>query len=155
MAATKDVERLRKITLATIGAKPDFELLMKADGKRKDLADIYGVATKAKPGTSDYGPYVAFLGQFRAVNLETKQVYESSKAIFPQFIEEELFGALGQGGETPNVEFAMRISAKYDKDAATKYVYDMKPIIPPRENAQFSALESRVKESAKLLPAPK
>lgn len=153
MAEAKEVERLRKITLGTIKVQPDIEELMKAPGKRLDLVDLYGVATKAKPGTSDYGAYVAFLGSFRAVRLSDKQVFESSKIILPQFIEEELFGAFNEGS-TGNVEFAFRISAKYDKDAGTKYVYDMKSLVPVAENAQLTALLGKVKEAAKALPAP-
>jgi hypothetical protein len=153
-AASTEPERLRKITLGTISAQPDIEKLLKMDGKRMDCADIFGVATKAKPGSSDFGPFVAFLGSFRAVNLQTKEIFESSKIIFPQFIEEELFGAFGEGG-VGNVEFAFRISAKYDKDAATKYVYEMKSLLPVKENAQLSGLLDRVKEAAKALPAPR
>lgn len=154
MADGKEVERLRKITLGTIKVQPDIEELMKAPGRKLDLADIYGVATKAKPGTSDYGPYVSFLGSFRAVRLADKAVFESSKIILPQFIEEELFGAFGEG-MTGNVEFAFRVSAKYDKEAATKYVYDMKSLVPVAENAQLAGLLGKVKEAQKALAAPK
>jgi hypothetical protein len=153
MANAKEVERLRKITLGTIGVQPDIEALMAAPQKRLDLADIYGVATKAKPSNSDYGPFVAFLGSFRAVRLADKQVFESSKIILPKFIEEELYGAFGDG-MTGNVEFAFRISAKFDKDAGTKYVYDMKSLVPVKENAQLAGLLEKVKEAAKALPAP-
>lgn len=153
-AAATEPETVRKITLGVLGVQPDIEELMKADGKRLDLCDLYGVATKAKPGSSDYGPFVAFLGDFRAIRLADKAAFASRKIIFPAFIEEELYAAFTDG-VNGNVEFAMRISAKFDKDAATKYVYEMKPIIKPAESAQLTALESRMKEQAKLLPAPK
>jgi hypothetical protein len=151
--AEKEVERLRKITLGTLNVQPDVEELLKAPGKRFDLVDIYGVARKASPGTSDYGAFVAFLGAFRAVRLSDKQVFESSKIILPKFIEEELYSAFGDG-MAGNVEFAFRVSAKYDKDAATKYVYDMKSLVPVAENAQLTALLGKVKEATKALPAP-
>lgn len=149
----KEIETVRKITLGTIGVQPDIEELLKKPGKRADLCDLYGVATKAKPGSSDYGPFVAFLGQFRAKRLADGQEFDSRKIIFPAFIEEELYGAFGEDN-TGNVEFAMRISAKYDADAATKYVYEMKPIIKPKENAQLADLMTRANEAAKALPAP-
>lgn len=149
--AAKEIERVRKITLGTIKCQPDIEALIKS--KRIDLCDLYGIATRAKPGSSDYGPYVAFVGTFRAVRLEDKAEFESSKIILPQFIEEELFAAFN-GEASGNVEFAMRISAKFDKDAATKYVYDMVPLIKPKENAQLADLLGKVKEATKLLPAP-
>lgn len=151
--AGKDVETLRKITLGTLEVQPDIEELLKKPGKRMDLCDLYGVATKAKPGSSDYGPFVAFLGTFRAKRLADGAEFEARKIIFPSFIEEELYGAFGEDN-SGNVEFAMRISAKYDADAATKYVYEMKPIIKPAENAQLANLMDRAKEALKALPAP-
>lgn len=152
--AAKEIERLRKITLGTIKVQPDLEKLLKMPGKRADLCDLYGIATRAKPGNSDYGPFVAFVGTFRAIRLEDKAEFESSKIILPAFIEEELFAAFN-GEQNANVEFAMRISAKYDAEAATKYVYDMVPLIKPKENAQLANLMGAVKEAQKALPAPK
>lgn len=149
----KEVNTPRKITLKTIGVTPDFEELMKAEGKKMKLAHIFGVATKAKPGQSDLGPYVKFLGQFRAVNLATKDEYESSAIILPRFLEEQLFGMLPEGGG--NVEFAFELSARFDKDAATKYVYDARNLLPVKENAQLMDLAGRVKDAVKSLPKPK
>lgn len=152
MAANKDVEvqNPRKLTLKVImGGNPDVEKLLAVPGKRIALCNIYGVATRAKPGQSDLGPYVAFLGQFRGTNLDTGEIFESSKMILPKFVEEQLFAALPEGGG--NVEFAMQFSAKYDKDAASKYIYEAKSLLPTQENAQLAALESKVKEAAKLL----
>jgi hypothetical protein len=151
--AGNEIQTPRKITLKGIGAQADIEKLMSADGRRMKLAHVYGVATRAKPGQTDTGPYVKFLGQFRAVNLATKEVFESSAIILPRFIEEGLFAALPDGGG--NVEFAVEISAKFDKDAATKYVYESKSLLPTQENAQLAQLETRVKEAAKALVAPK
>lgn len=153
-AAAKEAETLRKITVGTIEAQPDIEELLKKEGKRMDLADFIGIATKAKPGSSDFGPFVAFLGQFQAKNLSTGNLYTSRKIILPKFIEEELFGAFDADGNG-NVEFAFRLSAKYDKEAATKYVYEMKSIIKPKENAQFTELLTRAAAEMKSLPAPK
>ena len=153
MANEKEVNTPRKLTLKTIGAQPDFEKLMAAPGKRMKLAHIFGVATKGKPGQSEHGAYVKVLGQFRATNLLTKESYESSTAILPKFLEETLYGMLPEGGG--NVEFAIELSAKYDAEAVTKYVYEAKNLLPPAENAQLVALESRVKEAVKALPKPK
>jgi hypothetical protein len=149
-AKANTVEYPRKITLKVIGASPDFEKLLAAEGKRMACADIYGIATKGKPGQSDLGPYVRFLGQFRAVNLATKQVYESPVCILPRFIEEGLWGALGMDG-AQQVEFAVRISAKFDKDSATKYVYEARNLLPVKEADALAQLASRVGESVKAL----
>lgn len=152
--ATKEREQLRKITVRKVmGEKPDIEALLKAPGKRMDLMDVYGVVTKAKPGSSDYGEYVRFLGTFVAINLQTKEEFESSVCILPRFLEEGLYGALGTEG-AQNVEFALRLSIKYDKEAATNYVYEHKNLVPTKETDAMQALADKVKAAAKALPAP-
>lgn len=152
--AEKETSYPRKITLKTIGAQPDFEKLMKAEGKKMSLAHIFGVITRSKPGQSDLGAFVKFLGQFKAVNTATGEIFESAAIILPRFLEEQLYGALPAEG-AGNVEFAIELSAKYDKDAATKYVYEARNLLPLKENAQMKELESRVGERVKALAAPK
>lgn len=151
MAAKQtEVQNPRKLTIKVVmGGNPDIEVLLKAPGKRINLCQIFGIATKAKPGQSDMGPFVAFLGQFRATNLETGEIFESPKMILPKFLEEQLHAVLPETGG--NVEFAFQIAVKYDATAATKYVYEAKNLLPPAENAQLDDLTKRVKEAGKLL----
>lgn len=151
--ATKEteVQNPRKITIKTVCGKIDFEDVQKAGVL--PLMDVYGVATRAKPGSTDLGAFVAFLGQFRATNLRTKERFESAKIILPKFLEESLYGALPEEGG--QVQFAFRLSAKYNKDVATKYEYQAKSLIKPAESDILAALEGQVTEAVKALPAPR
>jgi len=142
----------RKITLATIGAQPTIKEVLASPDEKLALARIYGVASVAKPGASQHGPYVKFLGQFKAVNLRTGQVFTSNAMILPKFVEEQLFGAMG-GESTQGVEFAFEMAAHYDESAATKYVYDAQHLLKAVDSEQMKQLESRI-SSAAALPNP-
>ncbi len=144
---------IRKITVKTVCDTPDIEAILKAEGKRMDLMDIYGIAKGMKPGSGDNGPYVAFIGEFRAKNIQTGELFLSAKALVPKVLEEMIAGA-GMAGDVFNpVEFAFRISVEYDKSAATKYVYDVTPLVPMEENDTIRALENKMSAMA-ALPAP-
>lgn len=154
----------RKITLKEIGAQPSKEdraAMLLDHSKVIALARIYGIAGAFKPGmgTTPDGtqkPYVKFLGQFRAINLKTGEVFNSSTMILPQFIEEQLHGILSAGG-AQSVEFAVEISAQGDKPgakpSATGYTYSVKPLLQMGENSALAALEAKFSNVAKL-PAP-
>lgn len=154
----------RKITLKEIGAQPSREdraAMLTDPTKKIALARIYGVAGSFKPGmgqTPDgtQKPYVKFLGQFRAVNLRTGEVFNSATLILPQFIEEQLHGVL-TSGNAQSAEFGFEISAQGDqpgkKPSATGYTYQAHSLLQMGENTVLAALEAKF--SAPALPAPK
>lgn len=152
----KEVNTPRKITTKTMlnGEKVDIEKLIAAEGKRLFVGDVFGIANRFKPGASDLGPYVKFLGSFRATGADG-EVYESNVLILPKFLEEQLHAVMPNEGEAGGVEFAFRLTVKYDKDVATKYVYEAKSLLPPKEADQLAALAERVGAATKALPAPK
>lgn len=153
----------RKITLKEIGAQPTKEeraAMLLDHTKIIPLARIYGVAGSFKPGmgqTPDgtQKPYVKFLGQFRAVNLKTGEVFNSATLILPQFIEEQLHGILASGN-AQSAEFGFEIAAQGDqpgkKPNATGYTYQAKSLLAMGENSVLAALEAKFQAA---LPAPK
>lgn len=149
-------EALRKITLGTINAQPDADEVAKMEksGKPLALADIFGIARRFKPGVSTLGEYVKFVGQFKAVNLVTKEQFTAPVVILPKFLEEQLYAVMGSNDAAQDVQFGFRISAKYDKKAATKYVYAAASLMKPSENDPLALLEATIAENAKALPAP-
>lgn len=151
--ANVKMEQVRKITLGTIGAQPSLEEIAKMEktGMALELADVYGIATKFKPDDSDKGPFVRFYGSFRAVNLRTKQVFTAGTMILPKLIEEGLFAVMSAEGVN-NVRFAFRVRAKFDKKAATKYVYAAESLTPTSEDDPVALLERQV--FGKALAAP-
>lgn len=155
----------RKITIKEIGAQPSNEeraAMLTNPALVTPLARIYGIAGAFKPGmgsTPDgtQKPYIKFLGQFKAVNLKTGEVFQSASMILPGFIEEQLHGAMTADG-TRSVEFAWEISAQGDqpgkKKSATGYTYNAKPLLDVGENSALTALESKF-SNVKQLSAPK
>jgi len=139
----------RKITLKEVGAQPSNEdkaAMLLDSTKEITLARIYGVAGAFKPGNSDHGPFVKFMGQFKAVNMRTGEIFIGTTLILPRFLEEQLHGHLSAG--TVGVEFAFEVSAKGDqpgaKKSATGYTYTAKPLIGFAENSALAALEAKI-----------
>lgn len=141
------MEVVRKLSIKTMGATPSLDDLAKlekvADNKEKNylaIAHVFGIAKKFRPGETDKGPFIRFLGQFKGINVRTKTEYTAGAAFFPKPIEEGLFGAMDP--EAPNdVQFAFEIGVKYDASAATKYEYICRPLIKPAENDALSLLQ--------------
>ena len=140
----------RKITLKECGAQPTKEeraaMLLNA-ALKVPLLRVYGIAGAFKPGSSDFGPFVKFIGQFKAINLKTGEIFVASSMILPQFIEEQIHGYLSSGATT-GVEFAFEISAQGDqpgaKPSATGYTYGAKPLMGFAENSALAALEAKI-----------
>lgn len=154
----------RKITIKEIGAQPTNEeraAMLTNPALIIPLCRIYGVAGAFKPGmgsTPDGAqkPYVKFLGQFRAINLKTGEVFNSATLILPAFMEEQLHGALSSGS-AQSAEFAFEISAQGDqpgkKKLATGYTYIAKPLLQMGESSALAALEAKI-SNVKQLAAP-
>lgn len=149
-AARKEIDRIRKITVKTVCGKVNFEEVM--ERKQIDLMAVYGVARGMSPGASEHGPYVAFIGDFRAVNLKNGEEFASAKIIMPKIIEEQIAGAGPGGSGDKEIKFAFQLGVKYDAEAATKYVYTFRPLL---ETADASVMDELRGAVTKALPAPK
>jgi len=147
-------EILRKLTIKAIGCKPDFNKLLETEGKKMKLAKIYGIARKAKPDSSEYGNFVRFTGSFRAVNLDTGEIYESGAMILPGVAQDLLAAALDNDSVT-DVQFGFEIGIAYAPDVVTKYVYTVESMIKPAENDPMLMLEKQLAaQAAPALAAP-
>lgn len=141
------IETLKKLTMKAIEAQPSLDDLAKLEKQGKgasiDVADIFGIAMKFKPGESAHGAYIRFAGRFKATNLRTKKVYESGAFLAPKMIEESLWAVM-KAEEVNEVQFAFRIGVKFDPAAATKYVYTATALTKPAENDPLAMLEKQV-----------
>lgn len=144
------MELVRKITVKQVAGKIDIEQVLAAPNKTLKLARIYGMASKARPDQSDMGAFLRFSGRFRAQNFVDGTLYESGALILPGIAQDALAGAL-DGANGGAVEFAFEISAKYDKEAVTKYVYQVTPLF---ETSQDDPLE-RMGRKVAAIAAPK
>lgn len=158
MAEVTQRNILRKITVKTCEAKPDIEALIEYKKEHGENAvmpvlAVYGIASDYKVGqTDDAGEFVKFFGQFKAVRPDGKQ-FVSGACILPGAASDLVYGALKGLSGTGTVEFAFRVGVKWDKDAATKYVYVVEQLVNPKEADPLVALESRLGTAAPL-PAP-
>lgn len=148
------VQTVRKLTVKSIGAQPEIKEIIAHDeqnpGEVLPLCRIVGRVSKMKPGESDYGPFVRFLGLFKGVNIRTNEEYRSSVCLLPKGIEEEIEAAFSMG-VVESLDFAYEIGAKFDATVATKYIYVVSSLMPPSQSDPIAMIE---KSLVQALPAP-
>lgn len=130
-------ELLRKLTIKACGFDVSEIKSLLGDKKSVDLLKIAGVTSSAQPGQTDKGEYVKLGGTFRAVNLDTGALFESSTCILPNFITEPLAMALQGSGE---VEFALAIGVKANPTSVTGYEYTVKPLVEAKVSEKLGNL---------------
>lgn len=152
---------VKKMSIKAIGCDPtEARQKVNAD-KIIDLCVIYGRAAGVKNGenrqTGDI--WSALTGRFEAVNLQTtdesKRNWNSGMVFIPGGIQEAIEGAIAAGGEKTVIEFAMKISAKYDEKSPVGYVYLGSSMKPPAESDELSELRKLASEvPVKQIAAP-
>jgi len=151
-----NMQQLRKLSIKAVCGEQDLQRILTE--KKIALCDIFGIANRTKIVESDYGNAIRFIGQFRAVNLETGELFTSTRLYLPSMLEEELSSAMAQAAKNQdtqvNAEFGVRVFVLYDKSLATKYYYDVENIIAPQKTDAIEDLMARVWENRKALPAP-
>jgi hypothetical protein len=105
------------------------------------LMRIIGHATGFEVKTSQYGDSLKFSGIFKAVNLETGEVYRSGACFLPSVMEQALGGILDQveGG----AEFALDVGAIPAKNAFG-YEYRVRPLLETAETPVLKSIEDRI-----------
>lgn len=146
------MEALRKLTIKTAG----FDIAATKEavdaGKGKAaLLNIAGIVNSAKPGQTDKGEYLKLIGDFRAVNLQTGEQFESSQAILPNFIADQFAGILSQSG---TVEFALQIGAREDKSSVTGYQFTVAKLIDSKPSDRMQELIAASMKNTLALPPP-
>lgn len=150
---------VKKLTSVTMEAVPkgykDWE-----HGEHKATAHIVGIVEKTEAGVTSLGEYIAFIGTFKATNLETGEIYRSKKCLLPGVASDALEDAVN-GAEGGQVEFAMEIGIKrvikknaQGEEVGAGYEYTMKPLIEMDEASDpLARLESRIPKLAAPSPA--
>ncbi len=108
---------------------------------------VFGMASRVLTGESDFGPWVAFIGQFKAINLLDGTEYQSGKAFLPDVASDLLEGAVSSS-EAGSVEFGFDILAVPDEESATGYIYQADPLIKPAEDDTLLRLEQNLNPPA-------
>jgi hypothetical protein len=98
----------------------------------RQLYIVFGQARSTKTGESDYGPWVAFLGSFEAVDLETGERSVSDKLHLQDPAEGLLLDQLSRRSNTADsVQFLFEVGVKpsqkwMDTDAGNSYEFTVK-----------------------------
>jgi hypothetical protein len=132
---------IKKISSLIIMGEKISAKLIPEKKTESDLYQIAGIATDTKTGESNYGGWTAFLGEFRAVNCFTGEVFTSAKAFLPDVLGEMLMGKLaGQGENGRGIAFAFVVGIRRDEKSTVGYTYYAKPVQAPKADDPMAEL---------------
>lgn len=171
------MEILNKITMKKIGAQPAPFSVKEA----AILAHIFGKADGYKTGSTTYGLYDKFHGDFEAVNLATGEVYAGANLLCPPIMEalikQALINAGAEGGKVGNkaahendtegknatspvlFAFALGVRPTAKKEGAREvgsgYEYTVSVLTPSKRSDALESLRT-ISDGARkaTLPAP-
>lgn len=140
----------KKLSVAKVFGKVNAAVIAKAADGVLNIMRVMGSAIGIKDGVSDYGEWTSLVGQFRAVNLQTGETYDSANLFLPDVAGELIIAQL-KGGATA-VDFAFDISAVLDETSQIGYTYRATPLVAAEEESPITRLEKKLAHLA--LPAP-
>lgn len=129
---------LNKITLKTIECQPKPNKV----ASEIPLATIYGMATGYKLGTSNYGEFCKFLGDFRAIRASDNVEFRSGALLLPATVASLMQVAVDKAGDT-GVQFGLLIGVK-PSEVPIGYEYTIEPIINTDHADPLAALHEQV-----------
>jgi len=141
---------LRKISAKTVWGKIKAEHIPEKGSK--PLYRVIGQAMGTREGDGDYGDWVALVGNFEAVNLETGEVFDAPQCFLPEPFHSAIVKKVSAEG-TIAVDFAFEVGVKAPgPDATVRYEYTCKALADPSKADPLAALRSRLPA---LPPPPK
>lgn len=132
---------LSKISMAKVVGK------IKKPTEKTYLMQVFGIANGIENGTSQYGNWTALKGQFRAVNLESGEMFQAGECFLPNIALNLVQGALTD--ENKSVEFAFNVGV-YPADNAFGYEYCCDPLMAAAETDPLEIMQKKLA----ALPAP-
>ena len=134
----------KKITVKEINLSTEMlESIAESNGKGKGVpvARIYGRISRVEQGSSQYGPYSRYYGEFEAVNLIDSTVHRSQQLIVPAVGEAmvaEMLAAGRKDNKDAVVQVGFDVSVKfYDNPnkSGTKFKFECSPLVDNGEDA--------------------
>lgn len=123
------------------------------------IVRVAGIATNTKSGinraTGD--EWTGLVGQFRGINMETGEVFESVKCFMPEIATQMVVNALYSAKQTDKsatVEFGFDLGVKKNPTVPIGYEYTIKPLVEAKEASPLDTLLSAMPEMPRLA-APK
>lgn len=124
---------VRKISTKTVVGTPS-DIRNLPDGP---IMRVMGVMRGVQTGEGDNGPWVAFIGQFQAVNLKTGEIFGAAKCFLAGAASDIIESAwhASQEGDTPaqDMKFAFDIVKITNDTSAVGYEYQARPLIEAAE----------------------
>ena len=133
------MEILKKITARTVGCKTE-------PGQSFIL---FGRVSRVTNGSSQYGEFLVYRGQFQAMNEQTKEEFTSTQAIAPAVGEDMVYNAVRAAQEddkNATVDIAMRFATvEVDRTKAPMgYEWRCKPLLEPVADDPVTRLRATV-----------
>jgi hypothetical protein len=150
------MEALKKMSAKSILGNVKRYIPINADrdiieGEKVHLFRVYGVARGTKKGESDNGPWVGFLGEFRAerVNKDGEvEIFGSANLFLPACAQDLLQPAVESGDGVQGVEFAFDIGLVGRQSSSVGYEFTATTLLAVKESDAISPLKAQ-------LPPPK
>ena len=106
------------------------------EGKPVPVMRVYGTARGMKKGSSNFGPYVGFLGEFESINLLDGKKFRSKMVLLPSLAEQMLSDSLDEAKSTnPEafIEFGCDITVERNLSAkgGWEFKWGMVPLKQP------------------------
>lgn len=144
------MEFVTKITTKKIGVQPSRTNKPEV-GKTLWLATIIGIARSYKIGTSEYGEFAKFQGDFEAVRMVDGETFRAARMILPPILSEPLQTAVDADESHSGVQFAFELGVK-GSEVAIGYEWAVRPI--GKVSGTADPLAALREEAQKALPAP-
>lgn len=145
---------IKNVTGGIIGDKDRMMKLLQ--GTKLDLMDVFGITKSflVVEGKEGFEPSIKLKGEFKAVNLETGEVFRAGVCYLPKMASELIAGVLKGEGVSGDVQFGFRVSARYDESSATQYVYDVESLMEVAENDPLELLTKSLKQLPSSIKEP-
>lgn len=141
---------IKKISVKSVMG--DLKKMVKED-QIKDgeaIMRVAGICKKFESGESDYGPWVRFIGSFRAYNLLTGELCASPKLFLPDTASDLLQVEVSRENSS-DIEFGFDIVCHLDPDTPVGYTFSIITLNEPTQDDPLVRLLEKIGTPA--LPA--
>lgn len=141
---------VKAVTGGLLGNKERMAKLLTVD--RMIMMTVVGIANgyTIKEGKDGREPSILLSGSFKATDYESGKVFRAGRCYLPKMASSLIAGMFSK--ETSEIQFGFVISARYDADSITQYVYEVESLMEPSESDAVELLEKSFGSLA-LLPA--
>ena len=135
LMSSQDAMLLMKITMKSIGAD-----LSSVKSVAKDHFEVWGMANAVEVIATTFGDSEKLRGEFRAVNLDSGELFQSSSAFLPRIVNDQIAAQLKNDSGSV-VKFAYRVGTR-PSSIAVGYEYVVTPLLAAEPSELMSELQA-------------